>query len=65
MKGRITRIESQDVKDRIVVELNQGSEISAIITRVSTEQLQLEIGKEVLLLFKAPSVTISQTSQNR
>lgn len=64
LKGRITRIESQDVKDRIVVELNQGSEISAIITRVSTEQLQLEIGKEVLLLFKAPSVTISQTSQN-
>ncbi|MFV0576355.1 MAG: TOBE domain-containing protein [Vibrio sp.] len=63
LKGKITQINPQDVKDQIVVELEQGTEISAVITRTSTEQLELSLGKEVLLLFKAPSVTISTEKQ--
>lgn len=63
LKGRITRIESQDVKDKVVMKLDQGSEVSAIITRISTQQLDLKIDKEVILLFKAPSVAISNQFQ--
>ncbi|WP_086980884.1 TOBE domain-containing protein [Vibrio aphrogenes] len=59
LKGQVVAIEPRDVKDKIIVKLESGSEIAAIITRVSTEQLQLTPEKEVLLLFKAPSVTIS------
>ncbi|WP_105901564.1 TOBE domain-containing protein [Vibrio gangliei] len=63
LKGKVIRIESQDVKDKVVVQLESGSEISAVITHVSTLQLNLAIEKEVLLLFKAPSVMISETAK--
>lgn len=63
LKGRITQIDSKDVKDRIVVQLEQGSEVSAIITHTSTLQLGLKLDKEVFLLFKAPSVFITESQQ--
>ncbi|EDM67408.1 molybdenum transport regulatory protein ModE [Moritella sp. PE36] len=48
---------------RLQVELVNGLRVNACVTQSSCARLSLAIGKPILLLFKAPAVTISCTRQ--
>lgn len=61
LSGYIIAISSQGLNDKITVKLSSGQAISAIITHASCINLKLSINQSILLLFKAPAVTITQT----
>jgi len=48
-----------DLNVCLQVKLNNGLRINASVTQSSCERLSLAVGKPILLLFKAPAVTIS------
>jgi len=59
LKGKVKRIVPGVVNSEIAVELPGGSEITAIITKTSAENLDLEVGKEVYTIIKATNVIIA------
>lgn len=63
LTGTITSIETNELNDLIKTKLASGSIITTVITHSSTEKLQLAVGKKVILLFKAPAVTIAETGK--
>jgi molybdopterin-binding protein len=58
LKGTIKSIEIGAVNVDLVVEVAPGLEISSIITKKSTENLGLAVGKEVYVVIKASNVMI-------
>ncbi len=58
LKGKVKSVKTGSVNDEVVVELPGGSEIVAIITKASAENLRLATGKEVYAIIKASNVMI-------
>ncbi len=58
LSGKITAMISDEFSDQIQVELTCGQLLNAVITHSSSQRLALNLGKSVLLLFKASQVFI-------
>lgn len=59
LKGRVKKVEFGAVNAEIVIDLPGGLEIVSIITKSSTERLDLSEGKEVYAVIKASDVMIA------
>lgn len=59
LKGKIKSIEDGAVNSQIIIELSNGLEVVSIITKDSTERLNLTEGKEVYAVVKASDVMIA------
>lgn len=59
LKGKIKSIEDGAVNTQVVIELSNGMEVVAIITKDSAERLNLTTGKEVYAVVKASDVMIA------
>ena len=59
--GTVRKIRKGAVNDEIDIELPGRDRIAAVITRESTENLGLEVGREVMVLVKASSVMIGKS----
>jgi molybdopterin-binding protein len=58
IRGTVTAVETGDIVAEIVVELGDGQQITATITRKSAERLGLAAGDEVDAVIKASEVMI-------
>ena len=63
--GTVGKIRPGAVNDEIDIELPGGDRIAAVITRESTENLGLAVGREVIVLVKASSVMIGTSGGSR
>jgi len=59
LRGRVRRIEIGAVNAEVLVELPGGLEIVSIVTKASSEQLNLTPDKEVYAVTKASDVMIA------
>ncbi|MDU8924376.1 TOBE domain-containing protein [Pasteurellaceae bacterium LIM206] len=59
LPARVTSITNGAVNDLIKLRLNSGKELAVVITAGSTKALALSEGKDVVAIFKAPSVILS------
>jgi molybdopterin-binding protein len=59
LKGTVKRVLPGAVNTEVVVELADGIEVVAIITKESAERLNLSDGKEVYAVIKASDVMIA------
>jgi molybdopterin-binding protein len=59
LKGKVKEVEQGAVNSEVIVELKNGMEVVAIITRESAKNLGLEKGKEVYAVIKASNVMIA------
>jgi molybdopterin-binding protein len=59
LEGKVKRILPRAVNTEAPVELANGLEVVAIITKESAERLNLPEGKEVYAVIKASDVTIA------
>ncbi|QSX35366.1 TOBE domain-containing protein [Shewanella avicenniae] len=62
--AEVVALQSDNVSDSIQLKLAGNQQVEASITHSSTARLALTIGKKVLLLFKAPSVSIQLHSDD-
>jgi molybdopterin-binding protein len=58
LKGKIKSIKDGAVMTEIVVEIAGGTEVVAVITKGSADNMQLGVGKEVYAVIKATEVMI-------
>ncbi len=58
-KGTVKSIKKGAVNDEIVIKLTGGTELTAIITSASTENLALAVGTEAIALVKAAWVILA------
>ena len=63
ISAKIVAIYPQGLNERIMVETVAGNEILVMVTQVSRRKLGLELHKSVLLLIKAPLVTLLREKQ--
>ena len=61
--GVITAIEAGAVNDQVRVRLASGDSLVAMVTRDSTEALELAVGQEITALVKAPAVLVAPGSR--
>jgi len=59
LNGTVKEIQIGAVNAEVVVKLSNGAEIVSIITKESTERLQLSQGKQVSAVIKASDVMIA------
>jgi molybdopterin-binding protein len=59
LKGMVKQILPGAVNTEVTVELADGFEVVAIITKESAERLNLSVGKEVYAVIKASDVMIA------
>jgi molybdopterin-binding protein len=59
LKGTVKRILPGAVNTEVIVELADGLEVVAMITKESAERLNLLVGKEVYAVIKASDVMIA------
>ena len=59
LKGKVKQILPGAVNTEVIVELPNGVEVVAIITKESAERLNLAEGKEVYAVIKASDVMIA------
>jgi molybdopterin-binding protein len=59
LKGTVMQVTTGAVNNEIIVELPGGIEITSIITKSSSERLELAPGKEVYVVIKASNVMIA------
>jgi molybdopterin-binding protein len=59
LKGRVKNVEIGAVNAEVVIDLPGGLEIVSIITKSSTERLNLTPGKEVYAVIKASDVMVA------
>ena len=62
--GKVAAIHTGAVNDEVVVELQGGDRIVAVITQESTQHLGLRTGSDVVALIKAPWVMIADANEN-
>ncbi|MBL4832283.1 MAG: LysR family transcriptional regulator [Aliivibrio sp.] len=65
LTGRICNIESFGLNDHITVVLAGGQKIETLVTHASAKKLQLVLNKSILLLFKAPIVTMTTSAPTK
>jgi molybdate transport system regulatory protein len=58
LAGTVERISEGAVNDEIVLDVGNGCSVVAIITRESTQALELQQGTKAIALFKASSVIV-------
>ena len=59
LKGKIKDLQQGPINAEVVVELTNGDEIVAIVTRQSADNLELAVGKEVYAVIKASNVMLA------
>jgi molybdopterin-binding protein len=59
IKGKVKKITVGAVNTEVLVELPGGVEVVSIITKTSSEKLNLKEGKEVYVVIKASNVMIA------
>ncbi|MBD2596785.1 TOBE domain-containing protein [Nostoc spongiaeforme FACHB-130] len=59
LKGTVKKVEVGSVNTEVTVEIANGVEVTAIITKSSAENLKLAEGKEVYAIVKATDVMIA------
>ena len=59
LRGKVARIRQGAVNDEVTLTLSGGAEVTAIITRESTETLGLKQGSEACAVFKANNVILA------
>ncbi|WP_297987064.1 TOBE domain-containing protein [uncultured Campylobacter sp.] len=64
LQATITDINLGAVNAKITAMLNDGTKLKAIIALESQKELNLEVGKEVLFIFKASSVILAKADEN-
>lgn len=62
LRGTVTEIIPGAVNSEVVLELEGGVHIAAIVTETSVEALGLEVGKQAVAIFKASSVILGTMS---
>ncbi|MCR4941745.1 MAG: TOBE domain-containing protein [Campylobacter sp.] len=63
LNATITDIKSGAVNSQIIATLPNGEILSSNITLQSQNELELELGDEILLIFKAPSVMLAKADE--
>jgi len=58
LKGKVKQVKAGTVNSEVIVKTDNGTEIVAIITKESAENLKLAKGKEVYAVIKASNVMI-------
>lgn len=58
LKGKVKKVTQGAVNNEIIVELPNGVEVVSIITKSSSDRLELTEGKEVYAIIKASNVMI-------
>ncbi|MGF1764199.1 TOBE domain-containing protein [Aliivibrio kagoshimensis] len=61
LTGQISAIESHGLNDHITVVLASGQKVETLVTHASAQKLQLALNNSILLLFKAPVVSITHS----
>lgn len=64
LTGMITSIESRGLNDIISVKLSSQQAVNISITHTSCKNLNLQLNQSILLLLKAPAITISKVILN-
>ncbi|MGP1387209.1 MAG: TOBE domain-containing protein [Thainema sp.] len=59
LKGSIKQITPGAVTTEVVIEVAPGVEITSVITKASSEKLELAVGKEVYAVVKASNVMLA------
>ncbi len=59
LKGTVKSITPGAVNSEVVIELPGGQQIVSVITKESTSNLQLQVGKPVYAIVKASSVMLA------
>ena len=59
LKGKVVKVTAGAVNNEIVLELPGGQQIVSIITKTSSDNLGLKVGKEAYAVIKASSVMIA------
>ncbi|HAN75937.1 MAG TPA: transporter [Planktothrix sp. UBA8407] len=59
LKGIVKSVVTGVVNDEVTVEISPGVEVTAVITKTSSENLGLAAGKEVYAVIKASDVIIA------
>ncbi len=59
LKGKVKKVELGAVNAEIVIEIAPGIEVVSIITKHSTQNLELEPGKEAYAVIKASNVMVA------
>jgi len=59
LKGTVKKVEHGAVNSEVTIELSNGIEVVSIITKESSEQLKLSVGKTVFAVIKASDVMIA------
>jgi len=59
LKGTVKKVSPGAVNTEVVVEIANGLEVVAIITKESAERLGLSVGKKVYTVIKASDVMIA------
>lgn len=57
--GEIIHLRHGSVNDEVVIRINAGDEITAIVTKESVEAMELAVGKKVYAIIKASSVLLA------
>ncbi len=58
LKGKVKAVNHGAVNTEVVIELDGGTEVVAVITKASAESLGLEAGKEAYAVIKATNVMV-------
>jgi molybdate transport system regulatory protein len=58
LSGTVQSVETSDLMAEVVVELDGGETVTAVITSGSAERLGLEVGSEVNAVIKATEVMV-------
>lgn len=59
-KGTVASVTRGAVNDEVIIKLPGGAELTAVITRTSSDNLALEAGKEAIALVKASWVILAE-----
>jgi molybdopterin-binding protein len=59
LKGKVKKVAPGAVNTEVTVELQGGSELISIITKVSADRLALTEGKQVYVVIKASDVMVA------
>jgi len=59
LRGKVVRVDEGAVNNEVVLKLDGGAEVAAIVTRESSHALELKAGAEADIAFKANNVIIA------
>ncbi len=59
LRGKVVRVDEGAVNNEVVLKLDGGAEVAAIVTRESSHALALKAGAEADIAFKANNVIIA------